>query len=247
MQNIKKKMSLALLQTIEPIIKDNIDLIELQEKEGQILIIKDVDKNSDFIFTIEKEEIKENKLLIIFYCKPWSDTIKKDVGTTYELGDFEIKLKQWFLYLKQYNSKTIFDDPLSKQYQKEFYDDFKIIDDDSEVKGFSFYQQLILDNYVSGVLEYVEELDTEDIGATLKADLITEITELRTSISNETKDGFIKRFSKFLAKTRKNSFKVCEFAFKEFIKEVIKEGAKKGFNFSVDHAPQYLEYFKSLL
>ncbi len=247
MDSVKSKLSLSLLKGISSILKANSDKITLSTSKEFLVTIKDNNPNYDFFFRIDKEELSKEKNMVIVSsrCRPFSEVENGANDSRFLLPDFLEKLNQWFKNIETYKIEKLIEDRFEKQYQEEFYRDFKIIDEDALTNSFNFQQQLLLNKYIERVEEHLnlsEELTKEE-----KDELLNESHTLKREVSTETKDNYLKQQSLFWAKIRKKSIKLCEFAIKEFSKEVIKEFVKRGITITWDSLPLYIEQTKTLL
>lgn len=247
MDEIKAKISLSFLIEIASIIKPHSKEITLSTSNDLLFLIRDNNTHYDFYFKVEKEELdKTNAIGITFECKPFSELHPMAKGTKLNLDNFKQHLDVWFKNIGKYKSEKLIDDPIERQYTKEFYEDFKIIDPDADENGFNFQQQLLLSNYIEKIKLLISE-ETIDLSTNDKSFLISEADQLKHSLATETKNTYIKKLSNLWAKVRKKSIKTCETLFKEFAKEFIKEIAKKGVDINWNQLPQYIEHLKQIM
>lgn len=247
MDIIKSKLSLTLLTSISSIIKSNTSKYSIETNKDILFVLKDKNPNYDFFFRAEKEEVGDRETIVLtFTCKPFSTIYKEAKSTRLNIADFVKKLIEWTDTIEKYKTEKLFDDPIEKEYQEEFYKDFKIVDDDAKTNRFNFPQQVLLLEYVENLEHYITEQDTE-LTVQDKEELIQETNCLKQEIATESKDDYIKKQSGVWAKIRKKSIKACEFALKEFAKVVIKNAAEKGMTISWESLPHYVEHFKNLL
>ena len=240
MEIIKSKLSLQLLTNVAPILKANSPKITISTNKDILFLLEDKNPNYDFYFRVEKEEFKDGSPIIVsFNCKPFSETQKDPISKRNVLTAFIKKLAEWLENIEKYKRETIYVDPLEKQFQEEFYNDFKIIDKEVKAKAFSFSQQILLLNYIESAEIY---LTGESSGLTEedKAELIEETKALKQQIGAETKDGYMKKQTLFWAKIRKKSVKAAEFVVKEFFSAFIKIVAEKGMNIEWHSLPHYV-------
>jgi hypothetical protein len=235
------------LTNISPVIKSNAGKYSISTNKDILFVLIDKNPNYDFFFRAEKEEVGDREtILLTFTCKPFSEIYKEAKSTRLSLADFNKKLIEWTDNIEKYKTEKLIDDPIEKQYQEEFYKDFKIVDEDAETSRFNFSQQMLLLAYVENLEKYIAEQHVE-FTIQDKEELLQETVILKQDIATESKDSYIKKQSGFWAKIRKKSIKACEFALKEFAKEVIKNTAEKGVTISWDSLPHYIEHLKNLL
>jgi len=243
---MKKNIPLAILQTLQPFADKHSNLVKVIPVSDKIFKLCDKDDNSDFYFEVIRQELSNGNHGYIIEFKPAS---KIDINAGKQWTKLESLIAfadNWIKIIEDYNLvQTIYDDQVEKQYQQEFYKDFKIVDDDAISSRFNFSQQLLLLTYIENIEEYINE-DNSEFTEEEKGDLLKESSNLKHAISTETKDEYIKKQSGFWAKIRKKSIKACEFALKEFAKVVIKSAAEKGMTISWDTLPQYIDQIKHL-
>jgi len=246
MDEIKSKLSIALLTRISPLIKANSDKVSIETNKDILFVLKDKNPNYNFFFRAEKEAPAPNSgSFVTFTSKPFSEFDNGVKNTSIYFTEFVTKLSEWFKNIELYKTESLSDDAAEKQYTDEFYQDFKIVDEDAEVNRFNFSQQLLLLSYIENLEKHIEE--TDELTKEEKITFKKETTILKQQAATETKDSYIKKQSGFWAKLRKKSISVCQFAIKEFGKEVIKELTKKGIAISWESLPHYVENIKNLL
>ena len=244
---MKKQIPLVILEHLQPFANKHHEIIKVVPDENSFFKLVDKDPSSDYFFKVVRHEISNGTHGYIIEHKPTNNnnTSAHKVWTKIEalVGHAE----NWKNLIIRYNDiKTVYDDPILKQYEEEFGRDFKIVDDDSRTSGFNFSQQVLLLNYIENVKFYISETAT-DISSEDKQYLLKEADSLTKDISTENKDSFIKKQNSFWAKIRKKSIKACDFAIKEFAKEVIKEMAKKGISIAWEALPHYIDGVRSML
>lgn len=241
---IKKRLSPDLLKVVNRVLDQYPGLFSIRDENQYEIYIADKDSSSDFFFAVKKESSDKNGHYLEYSRKPYSANNRAVGSVTQKLSDFENNFKEWFNNLQTYNEPSPIDDILLRGYQEEFYDDFKIIEEDADQKGFSYSQQLKLVGYLNDVVDKIEGLKN-DKNSEVIDDIKSEASTLATEITTETKNGTMKRLCRLWAKGRKSGLKVSEFMLKEFVEEFLKEGAKSFFNFTVKNAhkiPEYIEH-----
>ena len=243
---MKKNIPLAILQILQPFADKHSNLVNVLPTNDRIFKLNDKDDKSDFYFDVVRQELSNGNHGYIIEFKPASK-IDVNVGKQWtKLESIIAFADNWIKIIEEYNLvQTIYDDPIEKQYQQEFYRDFKIVDEDAITSRFNFSQQLLLLTYVENLEEYINQ-DISEFTEEEKGDLLKESKNLKHEISIETKDEYVKKQSGFWAKIRKKSIKACEFALKEFAKVVIKNAAEKGMTISWDSLPNYIDQIKHL-
>lgn len=244
--NIKKRLSVDLAKALETPLQQYYGLFKIiEDEEKYILHIVDRDKDSDIYFGIIKETYDTSGHYVHYSCKPYNNTKKESLSTSTKIANIPNILKHWLENLKYYEEDSVLNDPLIRGYRNEFFADFKITDDNADFEGFSYSQQRQLSAFFEKISEEIEILKDEK-NKVLVETLKNDITELQNSVTSETKNGLMKKFSLVLAKARKGSVKVCDFILKEFVKEFIKDGAKFAFGYVKDNVHKLPEYIQQL-
>jgi len=248
--NIKKRLSVDLAKAIETPLQQYYGLVKIiEDKEKYILHLVDRDENSDIYFGIIKETYDTSGHYIHYSCKPFNNTKKDSSSNSTKIANIPNIIKHWFENLKFYEEDSVLNDPLIRGYRNEFFADFKITDDNADFEGFSYSQQRQLNAFFAKVIEQIDALKDEK-NAELVDTLKNDISELQNSVTSETKNGLMKRFSLVLAKARKGSIKLCDFILREFAKEFIKDGAKFAFGYMKDNIhklPEYIQHFSEII
>jgi len=241
----KKKLSVELNKAIEPLLNEYYGYIRIKKKDGYEVYLCDKDEGSEFYFGIIKETYDNNGQYIHYSCKPQSTTNKTSGSTSNKLPNFSIQFKSWLEIIKYYHQPSILDDPILTGYQEEFYNDFRIVDEDADSRPFSYSQQLCIVQFLDNIANNIDEVKDKR-----NEELIEEIKEdaesLKNILTNETKNGFMQKLSRLFAKARKAGLKTSNFIFKEFAKEFLKESAKWSFNFAINNLDKLPEYIKTI-
>jgi len=244
--NLKKRLSVNLAKAIEKPLRDYYGLFKISEKkDSNLLTANDQDKNSDFYFTIIKETHDSNGHFIHYSCKPFNNAKKDNPSTSTRIDNFVKVLTHWLENLKFYEEQSVLNDPIVRGYRNEFYTDFKIDDENADFEGFNYSQQRQLSQFFETISKDIDNLK-EDQNEELIEEIKGDIRELKATVTTETKNGLMKKFSLVLAKARKGSIAVCDFILKEFAKEFLKEGAKITFNYIKTNAHKLPEYMQHL-
>jgi|GEM_PF-2595920 len=248
--NVKKRISVALSKSIEPLVQEFYGLLTIADSDDYKLYFKDRDSDSDLFFGIVKETQDSNSHNIHYSCKPKNSKSGDSSGQTYDsLNVFLRVFKEWLENLKYYDEDSILNDPILRNYRDEFYNDFKIIDDDADEVSFSYEQQLRLTEFLDKVYYNIDSVK-DDRNEKVVEEIKKEVCDLQNCVSTETKNGFMKKLSLVFAKARKAGMKISNFILKEFIKEFLKEGAKWLFNFATNNAgkiPDYIQHLEQTL
>ena len=244
-QNVKKRLSVNLNKSIEPLIKKYYKQLKISDSANYQLLLLDKDESSDLFFGIIAEKIGSSGHIIEFECKPYSSYESVKRQSEDKIEDFTKKFASWLENLNFYNTDSILNDPILQGYQNEFYNDFRIVDEDADEVSFNYSQQLKLTEFIANIIDNIDSIKNEKnepIVNEIKSDLI----DLQDSVTSETKNGFMKKLSKIIAKARKSGIKISNFILGEFIKGFIKTGGSYAFNFVINNADKLPEYIEKM-
>lgn len=203
---MKKKAPLKLLQALQPITDKNLDLIIPIYDEKSILHLTDKDAESDFYFKVTETAQQPGVERFIIEYKPDSIRSTRKISIALEIEGVVDRLKGWLQLISNYNGiKTIYDDPIVKKYQEDFYKKIEIIDEDADKVSFNLEQQIFLDEYlrkVKGILTEINKEKSESDRLEIN-ELIKEADVIKNNITKETKRDIIIRLSKFFGKAQK--------------------------------------------
>jgi hypothetical protein len=213
MNRYKKDIPYNVLKKIEPYLKNTDSLFNLCEPGDSLLLIKDSDEKSDYFFEIMSYTYPNNQLTLDVKFKPKNfDTISEHTlrikGSSLD-GYFE----SWKNILIAYQSiKTVYDDPIIKQYTEEFFQQIKIVEVDADIASFSFDKQLLIDDYCETVSLRLGELKTDNNATNI--DLLQQrIDDLRKTQSQKSKNEVVYNLANIWAIARKIGIKFFKSVF----------------------------------
>jgi hypothetical protein len=102
---MKKKIPLAILEVLQPIIDKNLDLVQPIKFEEGIFHLVDNDESSDFYFKVLRQEASNNKSGYVIEYKPTSKDNVKSFAHWTELNKINDYITEW---LKIIGSYTIY-------------------------------------------------------------------------------------------------------------------------------------------
>lgn len=248
MQKNNIKLSVALNKIIEPIVRENYRLCKIDSNNEEFLLfLRDSDIQTGFYFGFIREEPNgTNGHTIQCSNRPANSAQLTAITQTIKLSDLGQVLKNWFINVGFYQTESILNDPILTGYEKEFYNDLKIIDGDSDYNPFNYQQQLLLDRFLNNVINNIDEVQDERNKDKIQ-EIINETQNLQEDATSLSKNAFMSRLSFIFAKARKGGLKISEFLLKEFAKEILKESAKPIFDFAVNHTGDIAKYIKALV
>ena len=240
----KRRFSLDFRNAVEPLLKGNRSLFRYEEELDSDLMLRDIKEGSRYYFRVNTEKWDPNQGAMVEYgCWPWSKSHLSPNRTTERLHEFAAKLKEWFHLIQLYNAESVLDDPIVTNYQERYFADWKIVDSDADDAPFAYEHQLLLESYLDEVEGELDEERSEANAGTI--DYLKEaITEVRGSLTTETKNGVMGRLSKLWAKAQKSGLKYSKSMLKRFGDKVFDKVAELAFKYATEHAhnlPGYVE------
>jgi len=213
---MKKKVPLDLLQALQPSANPNLRFAKIVKDPNSIVLLIDKEEESDYYFKIARGENRQGVFNYYIEMMPKTVNLLKKHETWCPI-DVVIKyLTKWLSILESYSEvEDIFEDPIIRQYQKNFEDQFKIVDNGADFYGFNLDQQMYLKIYLeetkSKFVQLVNGRSTEEI--IIIEEIFEEINEAQTNLTKETKNQIIKRLSKIWAKSQKIGLEVLREVF----------------------------------
>lgn len=238
-----------LLGLIREIISEKNPPVRLLENhEGALIYIEDLDNESNFYFKVLSATSKEvkissssttNKIYFDYERCPTDSTSVKKWNGTNESQEVIRWIKEWADFLNEYNEIHLFQDEFVEKYTSKFYSDFVIIDKEADIEPFSLEQQLFLNEYLDIIEKVLEENDEEFNTQEIRND----VKELKQNLTQLSKNSVLKKLSIIWAKTQKKGLKLLKEIYTSFKKEVIKRVTTEG----IDNIEQIGETVKQLL
>lgn len=240
-----------LLNILKRLEKENSNLIELKINEDNHLM-KFISKtnNLDFYFAISHARFEKlyggypgNDVVFTLDYLPSSknDIPKETIGNKdssgCKLNQIEDVFNNWIYLVKEYSRL----DNLKKellfiaQYQQEFYDEFKIIDEDAEINAFNNDQQIFIYKLLSYIEDSLKKSGSDD--KNIKESL-EDISLLKDNLQNLPKAKVIGRLAKIFAKIKKGGLKLLM----DILDVAKKEAIKKALYGGLDGINSYLHF-----
>ncbi len=223
---MKKKIPLAILEILQPIIDKNLDLVKPIKSQDCIFYLIDNDEQSDLYFKIVRQEASSNKEGYIIEYKPTSRNNIKSASHWTDLKGINAFLSAWLKIISDYNViQTIYDDPILRSNQERFEKEFKLMDEDANTSSFDLKQQLFLDEYLETAKSKLIALKANAEPAKIIEldELEAEAAKIKDDLTRQTKGQIFQRLTKFWAKAQKVGLEVI----KELLVSVTTEIAKQ--------------------
>lgn len=234
---MKKNIPLRVLQLLEPYVDDEATLYERVKSENLLISFKDKDPNSDFYFNIVEYKLEE-ELKLLIDRKPQNQSSTANVRFWIKDSQLSDIFEDWTDILFAYESvNSIYDDPIIKSFSDEFFESFKIIEDDADKKPFNIKQILFLENYLNEASKIVTNQENSDNVKEIE-EINESIKHLSSNLSSKPKNWVVRQLSIIWAKSAKLSIST----FKELLKELKKKAIKYGVEFIVENGKDIWKY-----
>lgn len=219
---MEKEIPLGIRNILEEFAEEKANLFNVEFNSNCVVSFKDLDKNSDFIFKLEKIDVhQDKKTTYVIEYKPSNEENLNSARVRVTLSEIRIHFNNWKNLLKASNKKSIlFDDPIANSYYEEIEEYFTIIDDDAELKGYSIKQQLKINEFLDSINVIISNEDQEDLDVVETLSLI-EIA--KKSLSKSTKGEVVKSIRKIISKAFKISLQIGEKLLINFTTELAKK------------------------
>ncbi|MBA7592553.1 hypothetical protein ES708_34740 [subsurface metagenome] len=230
----KKNISLIVCQDIERLVKQirqichkNSDIVKFTEDQSSIIRITDLDDKSSFFYEVKLARLNRGITVFIIEYKP-KDELSIEVQKITPNYEATVNyFNQWIEMIKQYNAVSISPvDRITEFYEKEFYSNFDIVDDDADINPFDLEKQLIISRFVDSSISLLKEnnISSED-------EIIVDLSDLKENQQNYTKRIVIRKLSIIFTKIKKRGIDLLKLILKEASKELIKKAITEGIDF----------------
>lgn len=201
-------------------------------------LISKVENNNGAFFvqfkaiTIPHFRFSINKFLVIergepvfeIVCRPKSVYEETFANIHCKGSDIEAHFNEWLALIIEYKilqeKIDTIGDPILKQSQEEILDWFQV-DDNDDVQAFDTQTQFKIEAFTHKVVEFIE-LNPDLVDDVDKEKILNQARELIKRLPQSTRKQVKQDISKLGALVKKGSI----MAFKEFVKELVKEGVK---------------------
>lgn len=239
----KKDIPLNMLKAIERIAQQNLDIIKLGKEDNSYYCFFETDINSKNYFRIYIDGSKVigniNQNNFTYGWKPTDASNASHFNYQGNLKDVIKQFETWVKLIRDLNdTPSVHDDNFVKSYSEFYFNEFKIVDDDADTSPFNPIQQDLIELYLNSLSKAVENAN-DNLDEITKAELISEINEIKSTLSITTKTKVMKGITKIFGKLYKHS----KILTKEIVNEAKKYLIKKLFDLGVEYGPKIIEAF----
>lgn len=223
----KKDYPLVILQQLFELKRKYPSESKIVKADNSLLRFEDKDALSNFYFQINSFGKNNQGFYYSVSYKPASANELEKADRNLSHPDLLKRIDNWSETIQKFNKTDYFaSDPLIDSYAKEYFDEYRIIEEDADIKPFDLRRQIIIDSYLNESIKYLESYEKEipDIDLSEPIEIATELKNTQFEL---TKNQVIKRLSIFWAVTRKKGLPILKQVFFELAKELMKEFGKK--------------------
>lgn len=220
---MKKKLPLAIRNLLEQLMKEKGRIFTSKFDNDSLFDLIDLDLESDFIFSLEKELINNSSKSIAYVInyKPSSEEHLNSLRVSVNFENLKKHLYQWYDLMEKMNQNSpIFDDPIITSYYDEIEPQFQIIDEDAEYAPYNIPQQVIITRFLDRALVFI---DATDLAEEEKVDIEQSLQELKSTVSKSSKKDVVKKIQKIIAKGFKLGLEVGQKLLVEYTTELTKK------------------------
>ncbi len=217
----KKDFPLIIHQELNQLRKAYSKYFKSANSNNPLMRFEDNDQTSDFFFLIDSFKISNyGEFIYDIKYKPITENNLNDTHKACKFADVEKHLNNWVHVIQKFDETQHFNyDPIVDSYIKEYFDEYKLLDDDADIEPFNIKQQLLIDEYLDKSIKFLETYEAEN-GKNLDEPKSIAI-ELRSKLTQLTKNEVIKQLSKLWAESRKKGIPILKEILYEFAKDVI--------------------------
>ncbi len=228
----KKDLPLDVLKILEKYVSIHGEKYIRTEEENSMLKLIDFDSESDFHFIIQ--QYKDNKFLIQY--KPYTKININTFRSWISINELDGQFQNWINLLEEYSKvKSIFDDPILKSFEEEYFSDFEILEEDKD-KPLENEKLFLLDEFLENLVNGLESHKTENNKNKIE-EIQNNIILLQENLTISTRQEITEKISKIFAKIKKLGVKYI----KEFITEGKKQLMSEGIKYLIENTPKLID------
>jgi hypothetical protein len=228
--NKKEHTPLVVHKAIEPYLDKRDGLFKRVSSEKDLIRFKGSAIDTNFFFYIKSHRIQNNQNEIQLEYQPFTpeSVVPRITWVKSDEKNIDAHFQKWFKLLSDFkNTKTVFDDPIEKGFQEDYYSYFDIVEEEKE-KPLEHSSILPLHEHFERIKLKLDEYKTEENTSDIE-NIQEEIAQLNESLTVSGRQEIANRICSVWAKLTKLGVKYI----KEFVevsrKYVMKEAAKRAF------------------
>ncbi len=237
----KGKLPLVVTKVIAEFQKTVNACFAFEISQDGVLIIHDRRAEAGFNFKITKYSLVQEHVMLDITYAPSSILEPAPSHDSIRSTDLMAHLDHWKRLCNDYDDTNPHTDQDLLTDAAEIFEDIKIIDDDSDVVGFTVIEQLVLSECIDRLRTNFHTMHSKIASEKQRREIDEIIVELKIRVYTESKNGFMRRLAGYMAKTRRMGVKPGDWLFKAFVTEILLESLKKGFHYN----PYTMAYYQT--
>jgi hypothetical protein len=223
----------------------NADLIGVEFRDFEVKFF-DHTYPEKYFFEIKNPRLDQRppKTFVTVYYKPRNRINKEHYSAGFEAAKVYEIFQIWVELVRSYSTISLdVDDQFLKQYENEYFTEFKILDEDADRAPFSDAQQKLL--YYT--LESIEEAIVELNDSTVNTDeIVKETRNLRERISTLTKNQNMGWYSRIFARIKLKGPGYALKLGKKVGEILMTKGVEMGIDYLKTEAPKWIAVYLAL-
>ena len=219
---MKKVLPLKVRRIVESNLKGKEHLFKFRVDKESTLTIYDADTESEFYFTyVEAYQDNNSNPIHRVWVQPRNSEDIEETELEVDIKTLEVSFEQWCNLIVEYNQESsVFNDSISQSYYDELEPNFKIVDEDADVKPFSIEQQKVIVQFLNRSKKLIAAQKKDIDNA---KEVISLIEEAKRTITRCTKSEVVRKIRKIIAKGFKVGLQVGEKLLIDFSTELAKK------------------------
>jgi hypothetical protein len=206
----KKDFPIIVLETLAQIRQEVSENIKLIPDDSTLVKFVDKDEDSTFYFSIVNFDQNKGIFTWSIKRKPRNEANVEEISESLIGKELFESIKNWERLIKKYDGIEYFkDDSFLNTYATEFYEEYKILENDAHFKPFDIKRQKLIDQYLTKLILIVEDIEIENPSMDF-SDLKRQANELIQKQTSLSKNETIKALAKLWAFARIKGFPVIK-------------------------------------
>jgi hypothetical protein len=223
---MKHRIPLGILPQLSSILAGNLDkVVHIANDVYFDFHVVPREPYTGFFFKFHFDENAERYAL----TKKPSDQFSAGESAQYvNTSELPAHFSQWIKLVSGYaETVTIFDDPIQKKYEEDFFGRFQMVDEDANYAPFDIAKMLLLESHLGQVRSFIEDNRANFASGNEVETLISECNTLAEQLPSTPKNVVLRKLSSIYAKIVKNGLTVLKKFMAKFGDALIEKLAEK--------------------
>ena len=219
----KKDFPIEVISSLNEIKSRISEDIIVDPDETSLLRFKDKDPESVFFYQIQKYNLKKETFMYTVHRAPHNDKTIEDRNYSFTYNELVKDFENWKKLIKHYNEIPFFaDNEILNKYASEFFEMYRLDEDDADTAPFDLKRQLLLDQYLEKSLKIIDRYQEENKDTDF-SELKEIANDIRSKQTKYTKNYTIKQLSRFWAVAREKGLPFLKQFFSGFAQKILIE------------------------